>query len=80
MTFSKKLIAELEKRVKATILIVAKRVIESKWIKHHRLIYCVMKNIQFKILIETFIKNPHQCLWWIAWRSLRSSKHYWQKN
>jgi small subunit ribosomal protein S7e len=33
---SKKLIAELEKRIKATILITAKRSIESKWIKHHR--------------------------------------------
>jgi hypothetical protein len=33
---SKKLIAELERRVRATVLIAAKRAIESKWIKHHR--------------------------------------------
>ncbi|CAD8069664.1 unnamed protein product [Paramecium primaurelia] len=33
---SQKLLPELEKRVKATILVVAKRTIESKWVKKHR--------------------------------------------
>ncbi|CAD8174951.1 unnamed protein product [Paramecium pentaurelia] len=33
---SSKLLPELEKRLKATILVVAKRTIESKWVKKHR--------------------------------------------
>ncbi|CAD8156597.1 unnamed protein product [Paramecium octaurelia] len=33
---SSKLLPELEKRLKATILVVAKRTIESKWVKSHR--------------------------------------------
>ncbi|CAD8075247.1 unnamed protein product [Paramecium primaurelia] len=33
---SSKLLPELEKRVKATILVAAKRTIESKWVKNHR--------------------------------------------
>lgn len=33
---SSKLVAELEKRLKATIFIAAQRKIESKWVKKHR--------------------------------------------
>jgi hypothetical protein len=33
---SSKLLPELEKRLKATILVAAKRTIESKWVKQHR--------------------------------------------